>query len=401
MKLTKKILSVVAASAMVLAAIPVVPAEAANVITTYDFENGLSGLSDTGLGTTPEVTSDAERGNVLMFHAGEASEYQSQQQDNSLEENSTNIKVGTPSSLKLDVNPFAGKSLTGATISLWVKTPAAGAEQGAGLVGFVSKKYENVHHPDEKAFGKDDVSQEIGGYYTYGIGTAAHDYAFMTGSMVYFGGFLRDTLWYLDADQTFISNADKWTHMIVTLGNNINDNAVYINGVKLSGGELGAGKRFNHGEENGGNPGNTDQPLMFEVLTAADTVAYLGYTGGMASVEGVCIDDVTYYDAIVTDAEASAMYEAAKSGNAGTGTGSAGGNASNNANTSGTGTTQGGSTSSTNKSNTASNNKNGSTAATSNLPQTGVASTGLLIAGGAAAIAAGAILFKKKENDEQ
>lgn len=404
MKMTKKILSVVAATAMVLATIPVVPVQAANVITTYDFENGLAGMSDTGYGTAPEVVQDTDKGNVLLFHAGEASEYQSSMQDSSLGENSTKIKVGSPSSLKLDVNPFAGKSMTGATIALWVKAPTAAAENNQGLVGFISKDYTNVVHPDRAAFGKEDVDEDISGTYTYGFGTGAYDGAFLNNSMVYMGGFLRNTLWLFDYDQSFMTNADKWTHMIVTLGNNMADNVVYINGVKLSGADVGAGKRFNHGEVNGGDPGNTDQPLMFEILTAADTTAYLGYNGAMGSVEGVMIDDVTYYDAIVTEAEALSMYEAAKANmNSGGGSANTGGNTSTGADT----TTNNASDTTTNNasgnnttSNKTSSNKTG-TNATQNLPQTGVASTGLLIAGGAAAIAAGAILFKKKENDEQ
>ena len=56
MKMTKKILSVAAATAMVIGLLPVVPAQAApNAIATYDFENGLAGLSDTGYGTAPEA----------------------------------------------------------------------------------------------------------------------------------------------------------------------------------------------------------------------------------------------------------------------------------------------------------------------------------------------------------
>ncbi len=422
MKMTKKILSVAAATAMVIGLLPVVPAQAApNAIATYDFENGLAGLSDTGYGTAPEVVADAERGNVLQFHDGTASRYLSRQENPELEENSTDIEINTPSSLKLDTNPFAGKSLTSATITMWVKAPAT-AVSGCGLVGFVSDKKENVVHPDKTEQGKDDVAENISGYYAYGISTAGFDDVDYKGSMLYFGGFLRNTMWYQDYGMQFRNNADQWVHMVVTLGNEGGQNNVYINGVDVEG-ERGLGKRFNHGEENGGQAGNTTMPLMFEVLSEATTQAYLGYTGSSGTVEGVCIDDVCFYDSAVDAAGAMELYNAAKAtaggsaGNTNNGNGSdnaaggdnasggdnaasgdnaAGGNASGSNNASGSSNASGNKTSTAKTGSSSTSSKNAQ-----NLPQTGVVSTGVLVAFGAAAVAGGAILFKKKENDQQ
>lgn len=411
MRKTRKALSVLAAVALAVVCMPTVPTFAApTAIATYDFENGTAGMSDTGYGKAPTVTQDAERGNVLLFHDGTPSEYQTQQShpDIITKQYDSEVAPGTPSSMKLDSNPFAGKSLTGATIAMWVKAPAAAAEAGSALVGFKSARVENREHPDHKP----DSATDICGYYVWGCTTAAYDDAFMTTPLMQFSGILSNGLWLNDYDCFFQNNADKWVYMVVTLGNNMADNHVYMNGQDITGENLDINKRFNHGEKNGGTPGNTEEPLMMEILCQSTTEAFVGFTGFCGTTEGVMIDDLTFYDSIASASDAAAMYAAAQSGSA-SGSGNAGSNANsgssgNDANTSsdgagsGSGSSGSGSSSSNKTSGSAASNKTGSTgnANNQNLPQTGVVSTGLLVAGGAAAVAAGAILFKKKEDAE-
>ncbi len=420
MRMTKKILSIAAAASLAVAMVPANLAFAApTAIVTYDFENGTAGMSDSGLGgPAPTVVQDATRGNVLQLNGGTGSEYQSRAQDSSLSENSTKIVPGTPSSLKLDTNPYAGKSATGGgTISVWVKAPAAAAEAGAGILGFVSSHKDGLQHPDA-ILNLNNNDEVISGDYCYGIGVGSYDFALMKGVMLYFGGMLRDTMWLADEGMAFYNNADQWVHMIVTVGNNVADNKVYINGAlqaELMAQQLeenGIGKRFNHGELDNSAKENTMEPTIMDILTAADTTAYIGYNGAMAAAEGVCIDDLTYYDGVASAADVMAIYQAASAGGqggtqAGAQGGAQGGNqagAQDGTQGGAQGGTQGGTQSSTQSGNkTSTTNKSNSTAKTNtqNLPQTGVVSTGVLVACGAAAVAGGAILFKKKENENE
>ncbi len=394
MKMTKRVLSVLAALALAVSAIPVMTVSAApNAIATYTFDD-MSGLSDTGMGPAPSIASDAERGNVLQFNGGTGSEYVAGDEGSS---SSTSITPGTPSSVKLDSNPFAGQSLTGATISFWVKSPASAAEIGAGLIGFISKQYSNLDHPD-KIYGDNTTDQKISGQYAYGIGVGAYnEIKNMNNSMVYFGGMLSNTMWIWDESGYFIENPDKWSYVVVTIGNNATDNKVYIDGqmIAQAGPEFGAtiGKRFNHGEAHTSDTeANKHEPLLMEVLTASDTVAYLGYTGSMGASENVLIDDVTYYGAIASDADVQSMFAAAQAGQTGAGNSATGGGAGGADDGSGTGTGTG------SGSNTTSGNKKA--ASTPNLPQTGVISTGALVACGVAAVAGGTILFRKKKDEK-
>lgn len=416
MRMLKKAMTVVAAAAMIVAMVPTVPTYAANAIVTYDFESGTN-MTSTGFGTDPTVVSDPERGNVLQFADGGASEYQSSGvagSDDALGINNTAIVNGSPSSLSF-ANPFCGKSLSGAGISMWVKVPAGASVQAPGLVGFVSSPISR-EHPDKITFPDEPEKQKLQastGPVAFGI-TASSSTSMDLDvlPMMNLSALQHNWFTFTDEDATFVSNEGKWVFMTVSLGNGINDSCVYINGQKVSGYGQG-GKRFNKGESEGGTPGNTTEPTLLEFLTMPEmATAYVGYTGFSATVAGVCIDDLTFYDSAIDDATAQQLYtdaQASGGGNNGGGDNNNGGNnggdngGSNNGgsnNGSGTGTTTGGTAS--NKTSNKTSSKTGTgTAATSNLPQTGVVSTGLLVAGGAAAVAAGAILFKKKENDEQ
>ncbi len=411
MKMTKKILSALAAAALIVTAVPAVTVQAApNAIATYDFENGTSGMSDSGLGgPAPTVVQDSERGNVLQFNGGTGSRYLAGSVD-AASENSTKIDPGTPSSLKLDTNPYAGSGATTATISMWVKVPSAAAGDGAALVGFISSFRENMEHPAKRTGENPKVDEIISGQYAYGIGTGAWDYPLSTVHMMYFGGFLRNTAWLADETQTLMYAPDTWKFLVVTVGNNTSDNRIYIDGVEVAAlaaqqmEENGIGKRFNHGELDATNKSNTEEDTIMDVLTAADTTAYVGYNGSMAAANGVCIDDLTFYDSAVSAADAMTMFQNAKNSDQGGGNNenpsgadngnnnnaADGGNQTNNTNTSNNNATSTKSPASSAKA--ATNNQN--------LPQTGVVSTGVLVACGAAVVAGGAMLFKKKEHDE-
>lgn len=413
MRMMKKAMTVVAAAAMIVATVPTVPAYAANAIVTYDFESGTN-MTSTGFGTDPTVVSDPERGNVLQFADGGASEYQSsgvEGSDEALGINNTAIVNGSPSSLSF-ANPFCGKSLTSAGISMWVKVPAGASVQAPGLVGFVSSPISR-EHPDKITYPDEPEKQKLqASTGPVALGITASSSTSMDPEvlpMINLAALQHNWFTLSDEDATLASNEGKWVFMTVSLGNAINDSCVYINGQKVNG--LGqGGKRFNKGESEGGTPGNTTEPTMMEFLTMQEmATAYVGYTGFSPTVAGVCIDDLTFYDSAIDDATAQQLYASAQAGGNGGGQtpsdpsnpSNPQGGDNNNANTPGgtnTGTTTGG-TKTSNK--TSNKTGTGTKAATSNLPQTGVVSTGLLVAGGAAAVAAGAILFKKKENDEQ
>ncbi len=436
MKMMKKALTVVAAAALAVAAIPALPAEAANVLVKYDFESG-TGMSSTGFGTDPTVVSDPEMGNVLQFADGQASQYMTSQQDSSLGETEghegkedSRIDPYTPSSLKFP-NPFCGKSLSGMSISMWVKVPAGAVEEAPGLVGFVSDNVTEAHpdkrDPNQNVGGSKDHLSDSTGPYAWGICASAKnmdDIELFGGTgMLYQAGLFSNWFMYADENASFKTNADKWVHMVVSISDAINDTKVYINGQDCAG-IAKAGKRYNKGEENGGQPGNTMEKTVTEILTMAEMPnAYVGYTGFSPTKAGVCIDDLTFYDAAVSASEAMDLYTAAQaelSGKAGSGTagntsgasgsdnnGDGGSNAGGD-NASGGGSNASGSNATGNNStsgNKTSTAKTGSSSTSSknaqNLPQTGVVSTGVLVACGAAAVAGGAILFKKKEEEDK
>lgn len=317
--MTKKVFSAIAMAAMVATTvIPAVPVEAAaTAIAGYNFDNG-TGMSSSGIAgsTAPTVVQDAERGSVLKLADGTSSKLVQKADDPSMGEYDMRIEKGTPSSLKFS-NPFAGKSLTGATISFWVKVPDDNAAKNAsGLVGFVSGE-KTIEHPDkiyvDPATGQVDPDKQhleaAHGPFMYGISCAYIDPMGMTENpMVYFAGLHHNSYNLNDNNGALLGVGGKWQYMTVSMNNSYM--TVYIDGVAIESDEY-KNKRWNDGEKNGGTAGNVGQPKLMDFFSWSDTEGYIGFTGFSPTSE-VYMDDLTFYDKELSAADVAALYETAK-----------------------------------------------------------------------------------------
>ncbi len=346
MKLSKKIIALVAVAATVVTAIPVsqsmseVKAAAFSAVAKYDFENG-TGMSSSGIGgTAPSVTADAERGSVLQFADGKGSTIVTAASDSTLEEHSYRIDQGSPSSLKFP-NPFKGKNMSGATISFWLKVPsdaAAGVDENgevdealnlaAGIVGFVDSKEREVRHPDCTVGGHSD---QIYSGRTF-LGFSAQPCA-------YFNQIHHNSYTLIDTDATVGYGLGKWQYVSFALTNS--GIKAYVDGKLVTSTEAAGGKRFYMSDEYE-NPGNEGMPFLMDFLAddmgytfggkkgtttlvdatskqsvtygeiESDISAYVGFTGFSKTYAGVCIDDLAFFTKAYSDADMAALYEAAK-----------------------------------------------------------------------------------------
>ncbi len=315
--------ALLAVTAAVPSIVPVIKAEAApSPIVKYDFENG-TGMSPSGISgsTAPTVTNDAERGNVLQFADGTSSSLVQMKDDPSLGEYDTKLSPGTPSSLSFP-NPFAGKSLSGATIAFWVKIPSEeAASKGSGIVGFIGES-KTIPHPDkaiaqEKGDSSKDGLSDGNGPFFYGVSLAHVDpISIEELPMVYFAGLHHNTYCFMEEEQVLAGHVNEWVFVVVSQTDS--RAKVFINGAEVAGGgAAGDGiksKRWNDGEENGGAEGNVGQPKFTDIIKESGTKAYVGYTGFSPTVGGVLIDDLMFFDTALSSADASALYTAAKSG---------------------------------------------------------------------------------------
>lgn len=335
MRMTKKVISAIAMAAMLTATvIPVTPVKAAPAaIAGYDFENG-TGMSASGISgsTAPSVVNDAQRGNVLKLESGTSSRLLQKTDDPSLGDYDMKIDKGTPSSLKF-TNPFAGKSLKGATIAFWIKVPDdTAANQASGVLGFISGN-KTVEHPDkiyvDPATGKTDPDKqhlEPGtGPYMFGI-TAAYcsPLADSENPIVYFAGLHHNTYNLNDFDGVFKNKGGQWQYVVVTMNNSFMK--VYVNGSAVELDEY-KNKRWNDGEKNHGSPGNVGQYKFLEFLSWSDTEGYIGYTGFSPTSE-MYLDDITFYDSELSAGDVTTLYQAAQSGGTTTNVGNGGGGSS-------------------------------------------------------------------------
>lgn len=391
MKALKRVLVVAMCAAITLTAMPKTEAEAASVLATYSFDN-TDGMTDPGFGALPSIVQDSERGNVLQFADGESPTYQTDT-GNSKGVHKCEVVGGSPSSYEIP-NPYAGKGLTSMTYSFWVKSTDPNASVvGAGILGWVSDVMTD-DHPDARA--EEKTQEEIGWYeegvYIFGTNIGLSDpMAAAEIPMLNFAGLYHN--WYCYWSEEIDLADGSWHHVIVTTDSSKANTKVYIDGEDLfnNGGRSDLGKRFNKGEADNTNKANTLEPTLMDIVGRAGTKLYLGQTGSQPTSAAVSIDDVTFYDAMITDAEAMAMYNDAKAAST-TATGS--GEVSNDS----TNQDAGNSSSTTpSSSNTQVKNNTGNKTTTPNLPQTGVMSTSALVGIGVAVIGAGAVLLKKKE----
>lgn len=329
MKMTKKVFSAIAMAAMLATtAVPVTRVEAAvSPIAAYDFENG-TGMSASGIAgsTAPSVVQDAERGNVLKFASGTSSKLVQKADDSSLGDYDMKINPGTPSSLKF-TNPFSGKSLSGATVSMWVKVPDdTAASVASGLIGFVSGTH-TIEHPDKLS--GDEKKQHLDaahGPFMLGVTCAYIDpMANSENPIAYFAGLHHNTYNLNDEEGVFKGVGGKWQYVTITMTNaNIK---IYVDGSYIAMDDI-PNKRFNDGD--GTSDLNKGQPKIMEFLGWSDTAAYVGYTGFSPTSADVCIDDLTLYDKELSAADVSALYQTAKTGSTVPSGGGNGGGSNNN-----------------------------------------------------------------------
>ncbi len=343
MKKSKKLLSSAMAlsmTAVLLAPIGTHEAEAASftAVAQYDFESG-TGMQSSGIGTAPTVVNDAERGNVLQFADGATSNIVTHDTDTSLEEHSWRIDEGSPSSLKF-TNPFNGRSLSGATISFWIKLPnekAGGVVDGdvddvygisGGVVGFVDSEVRNLQHPDCEYGGHSD--SWWGGRTCFGI-TAK--------PCAYFVQIHHNWISATDTEASLAYDIGTWKYCAMAITNETIK--IYIDGKEVKSTEIGKGKRF-LGSDEYNNPGNQGMPYLLDFLCnnmsytfggkAGTTVlidknskqsvtygkvpsnvqCYVGFTGFSPTYAGTCIDDLTFFTKAYSDSEMAQLYDAAK-----------------------------------------------------------------------------------------
>lgn len=390
MKALKKVLAVTACAAIAFSAMPKAEAEAAGVLASYSFDD-TNGMTDPGFGTLPSIVNDSERGNVLQFADGESSTYKTEE-GQAKGAHKCEIVGGSPSTYEIP-NPYAGKSYTSMTYAFWVKaTDASASENGAGILGWVTGTMTD-DHPDARAGEKTqaDVGWYEEGVYIFGTNIALSNPVGIEKAMLNFAGLYHN--WYCLWNEGIDLADGQWHYVMVTTDSSQANTQVYIDGAAVvsDNGYSDLGKRFNHGEKDASNKANTLEPTLMELVTRADTKLYLGQTGSSPTSSSVYIDDLVFYDSMVTDAEAVSFYNAAKTGasNAG-GTGTQSGTDA--------GSASDGSASQTGSNTSVSNNKKTNGSTTSNLPQTGVMSTATLVGIGVAVIGAGTMLLKKKED---
>ncbi len=345
MKMSKKIVALAAVAAMVVTAVPVsqslsdVKAASFTALAKYDFEAG-TGMSSGVGGTAPTVASDSERGNVLKLADGANSVVESVQDPGDSKAHSYKINVGSPSSLKF-TNPFKGRSLSGVTISMWVKVPtekAAGINGdgevdetlavASGLVGFVDDKERTLRHPDCEYGGHSD--QMYTGRTFLGI-TAQ--------PCVYFNQVHHNSICSIDEDATLADSVGVWKYLAVSITNK--EVTCYVDGQQVKGSAVTKGKRFLSSDEHD-NPGNEGMPFLLDFLASdmsytfggqkgttilvdatskanveygkidSNVSGYIGFTGFSGTQSGVCIDDLAFFDKAYSASEMAALYEAAK-----------------------------------------------------------------------------------------
>lgn len=343
MKKCKKLLSTALALSMTVALVTPLgtqKAEAAGftAIAQYDFEAG-TGMTSSGIGTAPTVVSDATRGNVLQFADGATSSIVTHDTDTSLEEHSWKISKGSPSSLKF-TNPFKGRSLTGATISFWIKMSnekAGGVVDGdvdegsgisGGIVGFVDSEFRLLQHPDCAIGGHSDCWW--GGQSCFGI-TAKPS--------AYFAQIHHNWILAADPEATLAYDLGTWKYCAVAITNDTIK--FYINGQEVKSTEVNKGKRF-WGSDEYKNPGNEGMPFLLDFLcdnmsytfggkagttelvdkNSKQTVTYghiesnvecyVGFTGFSPTYAGTCIDDLTFFTQAFNASDMASLYDAAK-----------------------------------------------------------------------------------------
>lgn len=343
MKKCKKLLSTALALSMTVALVTPLGAQKAEAagftaIAQYDFEAG-TGMTSSGIGTAPTVVSDATRGNVLQFADGATSSIVTHDTDTSLEEHSWKISKGSPSSLKF-TNPFKGRSLTGATISFWVKMSnekAGGIVDGevdegtgvsGGIVGFVDSEFRLLQHPDCTVGGHSDCWW--GGQSCFGI-TAK--------PAAYFAQIHHNWILATDTDAMLADEMNTWRYCAVSITNETIK--FYLDGKFVKSTEINKGKRF-WGSDEYYNPGNEGMPFLLDFLCdnmsytfggkagsvtlvdknskqnvtygpiKSNVECYVGYTGFSPTYAGTCIDDLTFFTKAYSDGEMASLYEAAK-----------------------------------------------------------------------------------------
>lgn len=256
----------------------------------------------------PILTKDARMGSVVKTFASKSTE---------------------TSAAKLTTNPFAGKELTGATISYWMKADTKEVNEKTGEVtyspsvgvSFVDGAKEMYHAKMQEVskytkassilYGKTD------GYAAFEEGTT--DTKVPTTLK---NGYVR-SLATEDADMVMETNDGDWHFYTMVVTNK--EIEYYVDGVKLDNEYLFKLPRFFDGyyqrtqdskdnNEIYGGTGNTGATALLTFLTYADTEMYLAYANVSmsSSTYQTCGDayfgEIACYDAALTDEQVAEVY---------------------------------------------------------------------------------------------
>lgn len=227
------------------------PAKAAPApLVSFDFEDGFGDMTPAAKGETPapSIVANDVKGNVVQLEFG----------GHAAAESYTTF-----------ANPFAGKELSAATISLWVNIPeTASFWEWDSLLGFSS--FDAVNDPDGAGA---RLTLEARPYLCWNAGADDN-----------WIDLKAKNLAFADADKALYNNLGKWQHYAVVL--TPEGQTLYINGEAVTETESGSGAGL-------------DNASILSFLSSENTNAYLGL-GSFWGSQGAQLDDIAFYDAALT-----------------------------------------------------------------------------------------------------
>lgn len=315
------------------------------VLEKFDFENGMTGTNGTTISNlatnkeNPEVTVDAQRGNVLKIGAGTQSK---------------------SAGAVLSANPFAGKDLDGASVSYWVRQPMntkLKAVVPSVALSFIDAPKKIVHgkladnYVDELSSSVLFTQTDMEAYFHEGYTGQAYqsvknDFKTSLRKNTHIdgktdaNGKIEDALYDEDAVakqalyEEQLSSMTEWTYVTAVFTNA--GIKMYANGKELPNNLAEPddrpqffGPRFFDGyymmQYDGYAPfyRATDNQLartMMNFLTGADTSAYVGFVYKFGSDQTYnrtyesYFDDITYYANALTSEQVATLYDEAVNG---------------------------------------------------------------------------------------
>ncbi|MDE7299304.1 MAG: hypothetical protein K2N94_10830 [Lachnospiraceae bacterium] len=250
----RKVLATLCAAVMTVSAVSVAapePVKAAPApLVSFDFEDGFGDMTPAAKGETaaPVIVANDVKGNAVQLEFG----------GHAAAESYTTF-----------ANPFAGKELSAATISLWVNIPeTAPFWEWDSLIGF--SDFDAVNDPDGPGA---RLTLEARPYLCWNAGGADNWIDLKTKNLAF-----------ADGDKAVYNNLGKWQHYAVVI--TPEGQTLYVNGEAVTETEV------NNGE-------GLDNASLLTFLSSENTNAYLGL-GSFWGSQGALLDDIAFYDAALT-----------------------------------------------------------------------------------------------------